>query len=229
MSSSHSWEQAPAVDPSSSSHVWERPGFDESRVDAEEVPEDPQAAAGECFTEMLTDMYVAGDLTAKAFCVLCHWASLGGIKGPASEFSLPPQSSTGHFQRKLDRVLGLKDKEAKMYDLKLPGYAKWAFSRSSRWTPVIPIHEALHEEVEGDPWLQVPLDPEAAQQEWGGSYANHVVAKGSSRPAQPVAVYLDGVATTNSESVLGFYAYNLRSGRRHLCAVAKRSEMCKCG
>ena len=45
----------------------------------------------------------------------------------------------------------------------------------------------------------------------------------------PIALYLDGVAFTRHDNILGVWVYNVLTGVRHLVAALRKSELCKCG
>jgi hypothetical protein len=45
----------------------------------------------------------------------------------------------------------------------------------------------------------------------------------------PLELYLDGVPTTKRDGLLAFHIVNIVSGRRHVCAVLRKSRLCQCG
>eukprot|EP00959_Pyramimonas_sp_CCMP1952_P067548 1410007-Pyramimonas_sp.AAC.1 len=42
-------------------------------------------------------------------------------------------------------------------------------------------------------------------------------------------MYVDGVQFSRTDSVIGFFCFNIASGIRHLCATLRKSELCSCG
>ena len=100
----HSWEKPPV-------HGWEQDDNLAPDEDSDSDPEDrglhDAAFAADMFVDYILALYFDGKLSGKAVCVLCFWAHLAGAKAEAiSQFSLRPSSSSGHFQRKIDSVLG---------------------------------------------------------------------------------------------------------------------------
>lgn len=47
-------------------------------------------------------------------------------------------------------------------------------------------------------------------------------------PLLPIALFIDGVPYSQTDSVVGFWIVNLISGRRHLCAVLRKKLTCAC-
>ena len=45
----------------------------------------------------------------------------------------------------------------------------------------------------------------------------------------PVAVFTDGVAYSHTDSVLGVWEINMISQKRHVVALIRKRQMCKCG
>eukprot|EP00959_Pyramimonas_sp_CCMP1952_P096786 2023026-Pyramimonas_sp.AAC.1 len=77
--------------PRTSSIIW-----DTSDVDG--GPIEPPVSRGQMLVDELIEYYLAGDLSAKKVCALCWHASHAGIR-EARPRELPPNSSSGHFQR----------------------------------------------------------------------------------------------------------------------------------
>ena len=53
--------------------------------------------------------------------------------------------------------------------------------------------------------------------------------KASSTPVLPVALFMDSVAHSHTDSVLGEWAINMISQKRHVAALIRKRQMCKCG
>ena len=49
------------------------------------------------------------------------------------------------------------------------------------------------------------------------------------RMVLPLALYVDGVPYSSTDSVIGIWMYNLVSERRHLLALLKKRNACRCG
>ena len=48
-------------------------------------------------------------------------------------------------------------------------------------------------------------------------------------PVYPVAIYLDKIEYSETESALGIMVYNVFNGTRHCCITIKSSALCRCG
>ena len=180
--------------------------------------------------EELLDMYFGQKkMSAKSLCCLCWWAAKAGAVGQVHELKYRPGAQTGQFQKHLDRALGMELSSEKYVTLDVPGHSKYDVSRSVHRTPVLPPHEALHSELGEDPSLLDQLAEWVARDEFPAAYTDHVLVRGSEEPVLPLALYLDGVPFLKKDSMIGFFVYNLVSGRRHLAAVLRKSYICKCG
>ena len=111
-------------------------------------------------------LHYGGKLSAKGVCTLAWWSSRAGALGRLSELGFRPDSQSGKFQRHLDAVLGLKGLGSEYrYHVDIPQHSKHDQSRHVRETPVLPAHEALHEEIEQQPQIlqQVPQARKTAE------------------------------------------------------------------
>ena len=226
----HSWEQrAP--------HTWEDPrrqdqdegsgdeSDPENNLDAEGVE------AGQYFISMLLHLHYTGKMSAKTVCCLCWWAKQAGIQGPAKDYAYKPTAQSGKFQRHIDRVNGidLKDVAANRYTVATPGHSKHDCARTVHDLPVVNPHEALHEEVVANPSILVDLQRARDEGLFPPAYWENPVVRNSEQAVLPLALYLDGVPTTTRDGVLGIFVYNLITYKRHLVAVLRKSNFCKCG
>eukprot|EP00969_Alexandrium_andersonii_P172900 7643099-Alexandrium_andersonii.AAC.1 len=97
--------------------------------------------------------------------------------------------------------------------------------------PVLPPHELLTKEC-GTTAMPRLLEEATARGELPRTYWTHPVveaARGSDEPVYPLAVYMDGVAFARADSVLGVWCYCMPTGKRHLLAVYRKTELCQCG
>eukprot|EP00969_Alexandrium_andersonii_P323140 14277709-Alexandrium_andersonii.AAC.1 len=138
--------------------------------------------------------------------------------------ALPPNRPSGHDQRHLDSVFQLKHGHD-LYECNIPGHMKYDMTRGIHTTLLRPAHESLHKEVAENPDLYDKLDELVNSAEWGEQYSQHPVVVASGGPGVfPLALYMDGLPYTKSDSLLGVYVYNLVSGTRHLVAVLRKSR-----
>jgi len=49
------------------------------------------------------------------------------------------------------------------------------------------------------------------------------------KKARPVAIYMDGTQYTKRDSFWDIFVQNMQSGRRHLYAIVRKEDLCKCG
>ena len=217
---SYAFDQTSKSDPSTG--VWDDASEDE--------PEDSEVSgveAGECFVEFLLQLHFAGKLSAKSVCAACWFAHKAGAAAPVGQYAFRPNAPSGHYQRHLDLVTGVRVKEevAWRYTVDIPQHSKYDLSRSSHECIVNVPHEVLNEEILGNAGI---LEKVAATT-WPRAYYQNPVFQRHHGPVVPLALYLDGVPTTKKDGALGFWIYNLVTMRRHLIAVIRKSTMCKCG
>lgn len=218
----YSWEQA------GSQWKYRPPGgeSDDENSNASDDEEPTAVQAGAIFVEFLLNLLYTNALSAKAMCILCYWAAKAGAAGPVTDFALKPGSPSGHYRRKVDAAtnVDLRASEASMYKISVPQHSKYDLSRTLHPMPVRLPHEELAEEVLANPaCLQGPICETAA-------YKSHPVVRANPGvPVMPVALYLDGIAFTKRDSMLGIFVYSLITMKRHLCMVLRRSHLCKCG
>ena len=204
------------------------PSLDAS--DGEEPSSDdelPEADPGDEFFSMLSDLYFQG-LSANKFCILCHWAVKGGLRGPAERAAMAPGKDTGAYQKRLDKVLGFTDAISELYEFTVPGHSKYDLTRTLHTLPSVTAFEALCNELAETPEFRFNFDPA----ELPPVYHEHrVVRDGAAAGVDvvPTALYVDGVPYTKTDGVIGWWLVNIASGRRHLLVVVRKRNTCKCG
>ena len=85
-------------------------------------------------------------IVAKDFCTVMWWASRNAFPG-LRRYALRPGSNSGHYQRKLDKVIGVLQNSGKLMDVFMPGRAKATVGRIEKVVKVWPPHEAVDEDV----------------------------------------------------------------------------------
>ena len=200
----------------------------EEEDEAFSIREPTRTEAVEELQSYLVTGYLEGKLTAKHVCTISFWAYHAGLS-EMKALSLRPDSESGHFNRLLVDVLGLRATHQSLYDLRAPMYSKAELGRTISTIPVYPPHEAISSEVEAHPEIQEGMAAAVASGDFGPRYNRHMIVQSTGFTAIPLAVYFDGVPYTKSDSVLGVWTQNLASGTRHLSAVLKKSKLCRCG
>ena len=130
----------------------------------------------------------------------------------------------------LDTVLDFKTHDQKLYKHTIPLYSRQTAARESCTVEVLPPHEALAGEIARNPTVRADLQRKVADGSFGRVYAeNNIVRENVGEDVFPVALYVDGLPFAKRDSLLAFYTYNLVSGVRHLNAVLRRRNTCRCG
>ena len=99
----HAWEDDGA-------HDWERGSNSDDGVD----PSQNKELAAELFLDTVVGLYLTSSISAEALCTICYWGHLAGLPDSVGEYGKKPGGASGNYQKKLDRVLGLRDKKSKV-------------------------------------------------------------------------------------------------------------------
>ena len=157
-----------------------------------------------------------GRFTAKACCIVAYYASCAGIgtafpAGLTKRMALHPHSQTGQYKPHLDRALGLKELDERLYSLKIPGSLRHEAGRVVHDVPVLNPHEVLFEEIIETPEFAERLEKLVAEEKMPAAYMKHPVAVSTNHKAHPVVLYVDGVPHAKHDSMLGVWCYHLFS------------------
>jgi len=94
----------------------------------------------------------------------------------------------------------------------------------------LPCHEQLSKDLDEDAPLRSKLAELLRDRSLPPVYYDHpVVRRHRGRPVLPLALYLDAVPWSQTDSVLGFWLVCLISGRRYLYAMLRKQHACRCG
>lgn len=213
----HAWE-------SEQDHAWEI-GSDD---DAEPDPETDPGAASMMFVDLLLSLYMASQISAQHFGVLCYWATRAGIQH-VSEYSIGPGKPSGHYQRHLDRTLGFEHAKKHSYNLRMPGQLRGEASRTKICVPSKPPHEAAQEYLEQNPEAWVKLTEAIDQNELPPTYFNNPIVQSSDEAVMPWGLYMDSVPYSLVDSVLGCWLINIITGARIMLCLIRKRLVCQCG
>ena len=61
------------------------------------------------------------------------------------------------------------------------------------------------------------------------AYYSHPLAQHAIGPVCPVAIFIDAVPYSHTDSIIGWWVINLVTGRRHLFCTLRKKSCCKCG
>lgn len=219
------------VAPSGQARAWreEEPSWRTSEAQADR---ETQRDAGNDLFRHLMAMYALVKITAQDLCVGCFFAHRAGVLGADyARYALPPGLQDGRYQRHLDRAM---PQSSPLYTVQTPCCIRRSGDREVRDLPCIVPHEALAREVAADPGIQSRVQQHA----WPAVYNSHALvraaeAEGRQKPI-PVSLYVDGVRYTaplagRSDSIVGFWLINMLTEKRHLFAVIRSHDMCRCG
>ena len=124
--------------------------YNDDDNDPEEFEEDAEPTpieAGNCLLVFLLDMLFKGVISARAVCVICYWVGKMGFRDHRiSRFGLRPGSPSGHFQRHIDKRMGVSTRDAR-YRIGLPTYTRGGVTREFIQTPVLLPYEELLDEI----------------------------------------------------------------------------------
>jgi len=229
-SSAHPWEVEDVGPPL---HPWELSDFEESDVDSGDDeptrPENCRDTATTCFLEILFKMYYDGSLSAEKVCTLCYMAHLGGMDDRVGKFGLKPESSSGHYARKLDKLLGLPELKDSLYHLPVAGIRKFDSQRATYSMPVLPIHELFDEECAQGPNMLFKLQEAKDEGSLPPNFDDHPVVQKHGGNCIPISLYFDSVAYTQTDSVLGMWLQNMLTHKKSLFCVFRKRLTCRCG
>ena len=231
----HDWERL-----NRARHDWEplrlRPDAEIANSEDEEDDEPfnpdecgPEEAA-EFFLEQMVSMMMSGEKTsAKSVCIACFWAAKAGAVH-LKPWGLKPGSSSGNFQKHLDRRMGVSTRAVarEKYKLVVPQYHKHDLSRTPHPLLVTPPAEALEKEYV-DKQLASELRGSLATRSWPPNYYEHPVVRSTPEIVLPCSLYIDGLPFLKRDGMTQITMYNLLTLHRHLICVIRNSHMCKCG
>ena len=220
----YAWENRQLEEESGSEDELWRHIMDEGEEDI-----DTTVTPGMEFVRAMLHLIYTSTLSAKTFCVLMWLAARAGI-AEAAPYGLPPNAPSGHYMRKIRRKLGwLKTK--KFLYMHIPGQGKHDLERTTMTLPILPGHEQFVDDM-AEPNNPVPsmLQRMKDEDELPPSYHHHPVVQGAgSQAVYPVAIFLDGVAYSLTDAVIGFWLVSLVCGRRFLIATVRKRNLCSCG
>ena len=219
----HSWE-APK-------HSWDRQFTWERGSDSESDHEVGPEEAGELFTDMLIDLKNKSKISARDVCILCHFATLAGIQGPAKKFAKAPGHQVGKYSGHVDNATRLDHmNDDDLYRVEVPATDRVYLGRTTEVIPIFLAHEVLAQEINETPSIVAQVEEQRDSGQLPPHYYDHpVVLRHPDRVVHPICLYLDGVPFTGKDGLMAVYVHHLLTNVRHLVAVIRQSAMCSCG
>jgi hypothetical protein len=220
---SHSWES-----PRPSRHTWEDSGDAVGGSEPDSDFEAPPASAGDEFIQAMVELLMMRVLNAGQFCSLMYLAGKAGVSA-ATRYGKPPGTASGHFQRHLDPLLGTVRETDALYEASVPAQGKRDLSRSTHQFTMFAPHELLAADMEQTgfrtrlaEFLDVDRMPPAYWQ-------HSIVSSNPFSRVVPLALFIDGVPYSITDSVIGFWLICVATGKRYLFATLRKRLLCKCG
>ena len=91
-----------------------------------------------------------------------------------------------------------------MYELDVPGHERHDLERTLHTICTLPAHEQIAADTEADVGLRVRLREQLASRDLPAVYWEHpVVLAAGGQDVAPIAVYIDAVPYSHTDSVLG--------------------------
>ena len=237
MASRHSWEDPDPAAPAAKTHPWELPTGDaeEACIDSDSedespMPMDSQAAASKKLLEILRGLYLESVISAKVFCNMCFFAERAGVRNDEiSEYAVKPGLGSGNYQKHLNRAFGFDDLLQRFYELPVAGVSKDAIGRADKTLTLAPPHEILNTEIAAEAGIGFKLHEAIATNQLPPAYTEHPVVQGSETPVIPVALYMDSVPYSQTDSVIGIWLISMLTGTRYMIGVVRKRVLCQCG
>ena len=206
---------------------------DDDVDDSSEEEEPPADSPAQEYMEYLKDMYFQSKLSAKDLCTSMWFLERMG-HSEARPFALAPTSQSGKFQEKLNKAFDFKALDKQLYDIYVPLRSWRTAKREVQVVKAQPAHESVWRELDEDPGL---LDRwrtlVRTEHEWVKQYNEHPLVVGKSLEEKETimggALYMDGAAFANRDSLFVFTIRLLGSRQRHLCFTLRKSNLCDCG
>lgn len=189
-----------------------------------------QEEAGCELAGLLFKLKVQNILSAKQACTLAFWAAKAGAVGDVQKMGVRPDSQTGKFSAKFDNVMGTVPDTSGMYLVEMARRVRHDASRRWDKIPIRLPHEVLAAELKESSEPVHELRRAKAANELPPIYTDHTEVK--ARPddiIHPLTLYVDAVGYHRLDSALGIHLYFTLTGKRHMLAVVRKSEVCNCG
>ena len=165
---------------------------------------------------------------------ICFWAHKMAVmklekRAWIGSCGMKPGESSGNYQEHLNFKFGWANNDGEAYGLTVVGKAKGNSTCMPIKVPIVPLHEAVSDELNTDPTILPLLDEALSDGRLPPSYHENVVVQSVADPPVPVAIYMDGLPYSLVDSVLGIWAIMLLTGTRRLVGVIRKKLVCECG
>jgi hypothetical protein len=94
----------------------------------------------------------------------------------------------------------------------------------------LPLHEQIAKSLSDNPGSLTKLAELKASGDLPRAYVEHpVVCANPNEPVIPIAMFMDAVPYTHTDSVLGCWGLNVLTNERFLFGVIRKRNLCRCG
>ena len=111
----------------------------------------------------------------------------------------------------------------------LPVYRRADASMSGKDIRVFAPHDAIAEEVASTPSMKFELAKRISDLDSPAVYFNHRLYAETGEALYPMALYVDAVAFSRTDKIVGFWLENLITRVRSLLVVLRHALFCRCG
>ena len=218
----HSWENRPGPDPDDDFDAgqWGMPSDSDSEGEDKDTP-------GHLLVRKILHMHLLNKITAEDCCTTLFFAAEAGVV-EARQYAKAPGSSSGKYAERLRKLLGHLNNDD-LYYFEYPGHHKHALSRMTHTGVCLPPHEQLWSDLATSVGYRTRLGEMVRRKELPDVYFKHQVVQQNSDMVLPVAMYIDAVPYSQTDSVIGWWMIDLVSERRYLWAVLRKQHSCRCG
>ena len=201
------------------------------------------ANAAGALRKQLIGLYVSKALSAVELCTLCHNIVLATPDAVADLALRPGITSLGNYNAHVRLILGAELGLADLSYVEAPMSDSHSGLRVIGSIPYIPPSEWFHERLVGDQVGHHDVDmasplpnlPPTVILGWTPLQDSHpvvVAARAKGVHASRIrrgGLYMDAAGFTKHEGFEGLFFNDLETGKRGLCAVVRKSELCNCG
>jgi hypothetical protein len=224
----HSWETAATAhswshldDPDEVGGFWGECSDDDFESETPDTP-------GSKLVSLLLEHMLHSRISSLQCCTLMHWAEKAGVT-EAKAYATQPNTSGGHASRKLRAALG-HVACTDLYEADVPGHSRHDLERTTHVVSFLPMHEQIAKSLRDTPGSLTKLAELKATGDLPRAYVEHPVVLGNpDEPVIPIAIFMDAVPYSHTDSVLGCWGLNVLTGERFLFAVVRKRNICRCG
>eukprot|EP00971_Amphidinium_carterae_P344338 6484675-Amphidinium_carterae.2 len=193
---------------------------------AEEMTRDEAESA---LLEFLVGLHERKGLAATQLGTIAYWAEKAGLASFAP-YATKPTSSTGNFQKKIDKASGFVERRDQLYDFDVVAFAKSEGVRRKQKLYGMELADILETDL-----TRARLATDHAVRgaivsaNLSHQYWEHPLHQTAGPPIIPIALFMDGLVYGRSRNMLVFQVVNLVTQQRYLLTAVRKDWGCTCG